>query len=68
MVVEPEALKAQNCALSNFCLPMHSNGLGWKRLANGSVSKRHHTSLFAQLSKILLVNVNIDRICQIFDI
>ena len=26
MVVESEALKAQNCALSKFSLPMHSNG------------------------------------------
>ena len=25
MVVESEALKAQNCALSKFSLPMHSN-------------------------------------------
>ena len=26
MVVESEVLKAQNCALSKFILPMHSNG------------------------------------------
>ena len=27
MVVESEVLKAQNCALSKFSLPMHSNGV-----------------------------------------
>ena len=39
-----------------------------KRVATGSVSKRYQTSLFAQLSKTSLENVNFDLICPIFNI
>ena len=42
-------------------------GSGLKLLATGIVSKRYQTNLFAQLSKTLLENVHLDRICQVFN-
>ena len=39
----------------------------WTRVATGSVSRRHQTSLFAQLSKSLLESANFDLICPIFN-
>ena len=39
-----------------------------KCVANGSVSKRYQTSLFAQLSKTLLENLIFDLIYPIFNI
>ena len=39
-----------------------------KRVATGSVSKKYQTSLFFQLSKPFLENVNFDRVCRIFNI
>ena len=41
-------------------------GSGLKRLATGSVSKRYQTSSFAQLSKTIHENVQLDQICQVF--
>ena len=43
-------------------------GSGLKCVATGSVSKIYQTSLFAQLSKTLLENVNFDLIYAIFNV
>ena len=51
----------------NFTSIRNTIGSGLKRVATGSVSK-YPTSLFAQLSKTLLENVNFNLKCPLFNI